>query len=75
MKVFTFKLGVVLFVLAAVAGAQQIPDSDAASFPPALTSVAPGNGSYLAQFPQVRGPFDAGTPLGGLTGVLGVEHA
>jgi hypothetical protein len=75
MKSSTFALSSVVLALASVASAQQAPSNDAAGFPPALSRAAPGTGSYLAQFPSVRGPFDVQTPLGGLTGVLGVEHA
>lgn len=74
MKFSTIAVSAVVIGLASAANAQQLPINDAADFPAALTSVAPGNGSYLAQYPLVR-TFDAGTPLGGLTGVLGVEHA
>jgi len=59
--------------VAAVASAQQLPDSDASSFPPALTSTAPGSGSYLAQYPLIR-TINAEAALA-VNGVLGVEHA
>ncbi|MBK8180398.1 MAG: hypothetical protein IPK67_16195 [Planctomycetes bacterium] len=77
MKLSTIALASVVVALASTANAQQTPSSDAsaASFPPALSNVAPGNGSYLfAQFPAIRQPILVGTTLG-LTGCLGVEHA
>ena len=51
-----------------------MPGSDVAAVPAALTPSAPGNGSYLAQLPRVRGPFNVQGPLG-LSVCIGVEYA
>jgi len=64
---------VAVMAMAAVASAQQAPANDAASFPSALTSTAPGSGSYLAQYPLIR-TLQVEAALA-VTGSLGVEHA
>jgi len=74
MKHASILLAPIGMVLGTIAGAQQPAGSDAAPFPAAFQSMAPGTGSYLAQYPVVVPGIDVEGALG-VNGCLGVEHA